>query len=284
MTRQLHVSIPEYLALPEDMRPDTYEDIVALVHRPAGIWQILVCDAATGDVIEERISGNCISDDGVSSLFKNTFNATSAGIGVANIIAIDAGLGIATVGAISSGGTVTAISVTALTGTTIPSGTTLLVNPPGTTNKLLVSTTAAITGAGSCSVVSTPGPVASIAAGSFARYATASDVVGTALTPMPTTGVAALTAPISYTAAMPSGQFNFATARQVVITNDTNYLFNSVTANGNPSLATNGTYTAAWLVNGTVTSTANTFVHIPFDSPLSVSATFVIKVIITEKL
>lgn len=281
-------SIPEVLALPEDQRPQTYEDALKLIKRPAGIWQFVQRNAHTGEIVQELWQENTLTDNGATSMLKNTLNASSAGIGVAKYIAIDASLGIATVGAISSGGTVTSITITALTGPTIPSGTTLLINPGGTTNKLLVSTTQSITGAGTCTVSSTPGPGSSIAAGSYARYANDKDVLGTALSSMPTTDVSSLTSPVSYTAALPSGQWTFSGtgkgSRTMSVTTVSAYTFQT-TANSNPSTATVGTYTSFWLVNTSpVSSTSHTFVHGVLDAPLSISSGLTIDVVCSESL
>lgn len=257
----------------------------------SGIWCVQQTNNESGEVEYLMVGSNAITDNGAIGALKNIFNASAGGIAVANIIAIDASLGIATVAAISSGGTVTSITVTALTGPTIPSGTTLLINPGAGagTNKLLVSTTQAITGAQTCTVTSTPGPGSSISAGSYARYATASDVVGTLLSSMPTTDVSALTAPVSYTAALPSGQFTFNSTtgsgnRNVIISTVSAYIFTTV-SNSNPSTATVGTYTAMWLVSTSpVSSTAHTYAHLPLDAPLSISGTLSITEVMTIKI
>jgi hypothetical protein len=285
---KVSISVPEYWNCAPRKRPRTYEGLIKRVHRQAGIWCVQQTNTITGEVEILNVINNCLTDNGAIAALKNTINATSAGIGVANIMAIDASLGIATVGAISSGGTVTSIPVTALTGPTIPSGTTLIINP-GQASKLLVSTTAAITGAGTCSVVSTAGPASAISAGSFGRYATATDVVGTALSSMPTTDASSLTAPVSYTAALPSGQWTFTATtgsgnRNVVVTNSAPYLFQT-TANSNPSVATTGTYTAVWIVSvSPVTATSQTFVHAPLDTPLTIVSSSTIQITVTEKL
>jgi len=281
------ISVPEYWALPPRRRPRTLAGVVGLVHRKAGIWSLEQRNILTNELEMLQVCENAITDNGALAMFKNTMNASAGGIAVANIIAIDASLGIATVGAISSGGTVTSITVTALTGPTIPSGTTLIINP-GQSNKLIVSTTQAITGAQTCTVTSTPGPSGAISAGSFARYATSTDVSGTALSSVPTTDASALTAPVSYSAALPSGQFSISGSgsgnRQMQVSNSGNYLFSTV-ANSNPSTATAGTYTAAWLVNTSpVSATTQTFAHCPFDSPMTITSSQTIQATIQEKL
>jgi hypothetical protein len=249
------------------------------IHRQGGFWQIITRDTETGEIIQENWACNAITDNGALSLFKNTMNASSAGVAVANIIAVDQSLGYTTLATtISSGGTVTSITVGALTGPTIPSGSKLLIGAGGSTT-LLVTTSAAITGAGTYSVVSTAGPSSSIASGANIRY----DYSG-----VPTTDASSLSSPVSYTAALPSGQFTISGSgvgnRQMQVTNSGNYVF-STSANSNPSTATAASYTAAWLVNASpVASTSNTFVHVAFDAPLVINSTTTGTVVITEKL
>lgn len=286
------ISLPEYWAIPPRRRPTTFEGLLKRLHpsKMSGIWCVQQTNNESGEVEYLMVGSNAITDNGAIGALKNIFNASAGGIAVANIIAIDASLGIATVGAISSGGTVTSITVTALTGPTIPSGTTLLINPGAGagTNKLLVSTTQAITGAQTCTVVSTPGPGSSIAAGSFARYALAQDVVGTALSSMPTTDASSLSG-ASYTAALPSGQFTFNSTtgsgnRNVVISTVSAYIFTTL-SNSNPSPASAGTYTAMWLVKASpVASTADTYAHLPLDAPLVISSTLSITPVMTIKI
>lgn len=280
MPRELLVSIPEYWALPEDQRPDTYEEMMKIVKKPGGYWQLLTRANDTGEVLREQWLCNAITDNGCLSMFKNTMNAASAGIAVANIIAIDQSLGYTTLSTtIASGGTVTSITVGTLTGPTIPSGTTLCIGAGGAT-QLFVSTTAAITGAGTYTVASTAGPSSSISSGANIRYANQSELTaaGSAYTASSalTTDVASLNAPSAYTAALPAGQFTISGSgngnRQMSVSNSGNYLF-STGANSNPSVATAANYTAGWLVNASpVASTANTFVHVAFNAPISVTS------------
>jgi hypothetical protein len=277
--KKFYCSVPEYWALPPRRRPRTLEGLLKLVQRKAGIWCIQQINKITGEVEMMQICENCITDNGATSMWKNTMNASSAGIAVANIIAIDQSLGYTTLATtIASGGTVTSITVGSLTGPTIPSGTKLLIGAGGATT-LLVQTSAAITGAGTYSVVSTAGPSSSIASGANIRYDYSA---------VPTTDVSSLSSPVAYTAALPSGQFTFSGTgngnRQMQVTNTSNYVF-STTANSNPSVAPTANYTAGWLVNANpVTSTSNTFIHVVFDSPLPVSSTTTGTCQISEKV
>jgi hypothetical protein len=242
-----------------------------------------------------QVCENNITDNGALAMFKNTMNASAGGIAVANIIAVSQSIGHTTLSAsIASGGTVTSISVGSLTGPTIPSGTTLCINPGP--NQFLVSTTQAISGAGTITVASRSGPASTIASGSHVRYATSTDIASAgssySVSSTLTTDVSSLSAPVSYTAALPSGQFTISGSgngnRQLVVTNSGNYLF-STSSNSNPSTATVADYTDAWLVNANpvaapVSGIYNTFVHVPLDTLGSVTANTTLQITITEKL
>jgi hypothetical protein len=262
-----------------------------IVHHKGGYWLIQQINKATGEVEVAQACSNALTDNGCLSLWRNTLNYTSAGIAVANIIAIDQSLGYTTLTTtITSGGTVTSIVVGALIGPTIPSASVLCIGAGGAT-KLFVTTTAAITGAGTYAVSSVTGPSSSIASGANIRYANQTELTAalsayTASTVL-TTDVASLSAPVAYTAALPSGQFTISGSgngnRQMLVTNNGLYMF-STTANSNPSVATAANYTAGWMVNATVTSTANTFVHVAFDAPIQVDSSHLGQATISEKL
>lgn len=276
MARKLFCSIPEYYTIEPRKRPRTFRGLMKHVHRHEGYWQI-VNTLDNGDVIEQWCQ-NVLTDNGALSLWKNTINNASASIGVANIIAIDQSLGYATLGTggIASGGTVTSIPIGSLTGPTIPSGTTLVINA-GQATTLTVTTTQAITSASTtCTVNSVSGPASAIAAGAGIRYAYSS---------VPTTDASSLSAPASYTSALPSGQFSFGGTgvgnRYVQVTTSTAYNFSET---GSPA-ATAGSYTAAWLVNANpVAATTNTFAHVVFDTPVVVGSSSSGQVTIQEKI
>ena len=276
MTRKLFVSIPEYWEMAPRRRPRTFNGLMKRVQRKGGFWRVAQENSETGEIVEQWLE-NQITDNGALSLFKNLMNGTSAGIAVANIIAIDASLGFATVGVggIASGGTVTSVPIGSLTGPTIPSGTTLVINA-GQSTTLTVTTTAAITSAStSVTVSSVSGPASAIPAGAGIRYAYSS---------VPSTDAASLTS-ASYTSALPNGQFAFSGTgvgnRQMQVTTNTAYNFSTT---GTPA-ATAGAYTSAWLVNANpVASTANTFVHLVFDTLQTVGTNQNVQVTIIEKL
>lgn len=276
MTRKLFVSIPEYWEIEPRKRPRTFQGLMKRIHRKGGFWQV-ENRFDNGDLIEQWCE-NAITDNGALSLFKNTMNASSAGIAVANIIAIDQSLGFATVGVggIPSGGTVTSVPIGSLTGPTIPSGTTLVINP-GQSNTLTIVTTSAITSSSSTvSCNSVTGPGSAIPAGTGIRYAYSS---------VPTTDASSLSAPASYTSALPSGQFTINGSgvgnRQMQVTTNSAYTFSPT---GSPA-ATSGSYTSAWLVNANpVSSTSNTFIHVALDALIIIGTNSTGNVTIIEKL
>lgn len=275
MERELTVSIPEYHR--GGLMPQNFDDFIAGLDRPGGFWQVRSIDKLTGRVLREQWLQNNYTDNGVSVMFKALAGASTPSTTPASIIAIDASLGYTTLtSSIASGGTVTSITVAAPTGPTIPSGTTLLINP-GTSNTLTVTLSAAITGAGTVAVTSTPGPTSTIASGASVRYA---------YTAVPTADPGSLSAPVSYTSAMPAGQFTYTLTtgygnRTLAVTNNSAYLFSTT---GTPA-ATAGTYTCAWLVNtNPVATTAQTFLRCAFDNALVINSTTNGQINITEKL
>jgi hypothetical protein len=281
MDRKLSVSIPEFKN--GGLMPGTFEEFLEHIHRPGGFWQVLERDKLTGRVLAEQWLENTYTDNGVSVMYHALANAASfTQAQPANIIAIDASLGWTTLtSSIASGGTVTSITVGALIGPTIPSGTTLWINPGVnntlTSSTLVVVTTQAITGAGTFTVTSVAGPAATIASGSSVRYAYSA---------VPTLDPGSLSAPVSYTAALPSGQFTYAMTtgygnRSLAVTNNSAYLFSTT---GSPA-ASAGNYTCAWLCNANpVAATSNTFVRVAFDNSLTINSTTAGQINITEKL
>jgi hypothetical protein len=277
MTQKRYVSIPDYYATQEEERAQDFDALLRSLRRPGGFWRIAEIDASSGDLLREQWLHNAYTDNGVSVMFHALTGATTPSTTPANIIAMDASLGIATLGAnIGAGGTVTSITVSALAGPTIPNGTKILVNP-GTANTLLLTLTQAITGAGTFTVSSATGPASTIASGSYIRYDYSN---------VPTADPGTLTAPVSYTSVLPSGQYTYTLttgvgSRQVQVTNNGAYLFSTT---GSPA-ATAGTYTCGWLVNANpVSTTAQTFVRVPFDFPMGISSTSNGLVTIVEKL
>jgi hypothetical protein len=278
--RNLLVTIPEYHEYARNARtvlpPQNFQDLMDRIERPGGYWCVKSIDKRTGEVLTEVWAKNAITDNGALSLWKNMFNASAGGIAVANILAISQTVGYTTLnGTIASGASPTSITVGALTGPTIPSGSTLLIGA-GTTNTCTVTTSSAITGAGTYTVTTVIAASGAIASGANIQVVP------------PTTDASSIASPVSYTAALPSGQFSFSGTgsgnRQVQVTNSGSYLF-STTANSNPSTATAASYTDCWLVNtNPVSATTQTFIHVAFPAPVAVNSSSNGLVTIVEKI
>jgi len=279
MDRKLITHIPELVKARAEggLIPGSFDEAISHIHRPGGFWQVLQRDKLTGRVEIEQWLENNWTDNGISQIYDAVLRATApTQFTPANIMAISATLGATTLTAsISAGGTVTSFTVAAPTGATIPSGTALIINPGA--NQLAVTTTSAISGAGSVSCSSVTGPGSTIASGSAVRYA---------YTAVPTADLSSLGSPASYTSAMTSGQFTKTITtgygnRQIAITNNSAYLFSTT---GSPA-ATAGSYTEAWMTNtNPVSATTQTVVRVVFDAILVINSTTTGQVNITEKL
>ena len=283
MARTLLVTIPDYfshagISSNTVLPPQNFQDFVDRLSYPGGFWQVCQIDKYSGEVITEIWAKNLLTDNGATSLWKNLFNASAGGIGVANIIAVDQSLGYTTLnGTISNGASPTSITVGSLTGPTIANSSTITIGA-GTANTCVVTVNqvGGITGAGTYTVTTVSAATGAIATGANIQ-----------VTPT-VTDASSLSAPVSYTSALPSGQFTFSGTgtgnRQVQITNSGNYLF-STSANSNGSTATAANYTAAWLVNtNPVAATTQTFVHVTFPAPIAVNASSNGMVTIVERL
>lgn len=257
--------------------PQSVEEILSHIHRPGGFWHVIQRHKYTGEIEVEQLIENNWTDNGVSVMFDSVLHASSpSAFTPANIMVISQTLGHTTTTAnISSGGTVTSITVAAPTGPNIPSGTTLVIDPGG--QNFVVTLTASITGAGTFAVSSTAGPGSTINSGANVRYAYSA---------VPTADPSSIASPVSYTAAMTSGQFTKTLTtgygnRQIVVTNNSTYLYNT---SGSPA-ATAGSYTTAYMGNTSPISANNqTVLIVVFDAVLVVDSTHVGEVTVTEKL
>lgn len=282
--RRLLVSIPEYHAYATP--PQNFEDLIARLGRKGGFWRVEQIDKASGETVMEQWCENLITDNGAVAALKAIMGSAGSGITPASIIAIDQSYGCcSTTASISAGGTVTSITVGAITGATIASGTAIVVGA-GTNNKLTLQLTASITGAGTYGVTSVSGPGSQISAGANVRVATPAEALAAGYTTPSTADVASLSAPVSYTSALSSGNFTYTatTGYQNRAAQVTTAPSNDFSTTGTPA-ATTANYTAAWLVNANpVASTSNTFAHVAFDAPQSVSSTSVVRITVVEKL
>lgn len=275
--RKLNVSIPEYHN--GGLIPQNFDDFIAGIQRPGGFWRVATLDKTTGDVLAEQWLENSYTDNGCNAMFHAIANSASYSNSTpGNIIAIDQSCQGTTLSAgISSGGTVTSISVNGATAT-IPSGTKLVINP-GTGNSLTVTTTQSITtSGGTCTVNSVTGPASAISSGAYVRLD---------YTAVVTADPGSLSAPVSYTSALPSGQFTYTMTtgygnRTLSLTNNSAYLFSTT---GSPAATANSFYTSAWLCSANpVATTSQTYIHVCFDNFLVINSTTVGLVTITEKL
>lgn len=278
MTRKLSISIPEIVQA-GGLVPGSFDEAMEHIRKPGGYWRIVQRDKLTGDIQHEQWCCNNWTDNGVSQMYDAVLRASApTQFTPANIMVISASIGATTLtSSIASGGTVTSITVAAPTGPTIPSGTALLIDPGSGLHNFAVTLTAAITGAGTFAVSSVTGPGTTIASGSSVRFA---------YTAVPTADPSSIASPVSYTSALPSGQYTKTITtgygnRQIVITNNSAYLFSTT---GSPA-ATAGSYTEAWMSNtNPISTTSQTVLRVVFDNILVINSTTVGQVSITEKL
>ncbi len=86
-----HVAFKEYWSLPEAQRPQTLEEVCALLlPEPGirGIWEIVASDNRTGEILERNIYRNAITDLGAQASIGNLFAATANAYGLMNIACI----------------------------------------------------------------------------------------------------------------------------------------------------------------------------------------------------
>lgn len=278
MHRELYCSIPEYRRLPAHKRPKTFEGLMELIKRPGGFWQVQQINKLTGAVEVAQWLENNWTDNGVSVMMKSAIGASSPGFTPASIMVISATLGMTTTTAsIPSGSAPTSITVAAPTGGTIPSGTVIVIDPGAGHQNITATLSAAISGAGTVSITGAGTPSSTIASGASVRYAYSA---------VPTADPASIASPVSYTSAMPAGQFTYTGTtgygnRQYVITNNTAYLFST---SGSPA-AVAGSYTEAWMSNtNPISANTQTVLRVAFDNILVINSTTNGQITITEKL
>lgn len=279
MGRNLFCSIREYQEAKREggLVPLDFHEFLGHLKRPGGFWRVIQRDKLSGDIEVEQWLENNWTDNGISQMYDAVLRASApTQFTPANIMVISATLGFTTLTAnIAAGGTVTSITVAAPTGGNIPSGTNIIVDPGGHNYALTLTQT--INGAGTFTVTSATGPGTQINSGASVRYA---------YTAVPTADPSSIASPVSYTAAMASGQFTKTITtgygnRQIVVTNNSAYLFSTT---GSPA-ATAGSYTEGWMSNtNPIAATNQTVLRVVFDTLLVINSTTVGEVTITEKL
>lgn len=151
------ITIPEYWALPEYERPETFEELVAqFIHRPdiSGFWCVRGTDNCTGKTISEVWTPNAITDNGAQAAIGNLFAASGAAFNPMNVMCISTEAGSSSLTtALTSGTPVTSLAVAALPAA-IPSGTTLKIDYSTGSEETCVTSANASSGATSISVTS----------------------------------------------------------------------------------------------------------------------------------
>ncbi len=273
--RKLYNSIQE--ASKGGLQPQNFEEFISHIHRSGGFWHIVQRDKLTGEIQVEQFLENAWTDNAVSQMYDAVLRASApTQFTPANIMVISQTLGFTTLAAnIAAGGTVTSIQVGALTGPTIPSGTKLMIDPAG--QAFNVTLTQSITGSGTFTVTSTPGPISQINSGAAVRYD---------YTAVPTADPSSISAPVSYTNALSSGQFTKTITtgygnRQIQVNNSSAFIFSTT---GSPA-ATAASYTTAYMANTNPISANNQTVLVcVFDALAVVNSTTTIQINLSEKL
>lgn len=151
------VTIPEYWALPEDQRPETFEAMCELLLPRKGIsgfWCVRGTRAGTDEVISEIWTPNSITDSGAQAAIGNLFYSAGATYNPMNIMCISTEAGSSSLTtALSSGAVTTSLAVAALPAA-IASGTTLKLDYSTGSEETCVTSALASAGATSISVTS----------------------------------------------------------------------------------------------------------------------------------
>lgn len=102
------ITIPEYWALPESDRPNTFEELVErFIHREniSGFWRITGTDNRTGEIISEIWTPNAITDNGGQAAISNTFAASGGAVTPFNVMCISTEAGSSTLTTALTAGT-----------------------------------------------------------------------------------------------------------------------------------------------------------------------------------
>lgn len=160
------VAFPEYWERPASKRPQTLQEVCAiLLPLPGirGIWEVTASDARTGEILERNIFKNSITDNGAGYAIGNLFASSGAAYSPMNVMCISADAGS------------TALT-TALTAGTPPGSATLAVSalpaaiPANTTLKLDYSTgseESCVTTAGASAAATSITGITAVGGGTF---------------------------------------------------------------------------------------------------------------------
>lgn len=248
MASDLLVSVPEYWANP--IKPRNFQDFCDMYdardHGSLGLWEIKRFNR-DGKILSRLWLKNVITDNGATSMLKNTFNNAGSAVSIFNQIAIttNAGSTTLTTAIAANQAGVTSLAVAALPAS-IASGTTITLGFGGAAPQNVTTSALASSGATSISVTS------------FTANSTGFPI-GSNVVPVPTTSdnPSSLGGTVAYSGALPGGDFTFSGTglgnRQVVIV----FTFAAGSTTGN--------FTEAWLVNtNPVSGVGQTAVHAIF--------------------
>lgn len=152
------ITIPDYWDLPEELRPETFEEMCKLlIPRPgiSGFWRVMGTDNRTGEVLSEIWTPNAITDNGAQYAIGNLFAASGGANNPMNVMCISTEAGSSSLTtALTAGQTgITSLAVNALPNA-IASGTTLKLSYSTGQEETCVTSALANSGATSISVTS----------------------------------------------------------------------------------------------------------------------------------
>lgn len=272
MTQPLYAPKEEFLVtLPEyhqtSLKPRSFQALADMYEAqtgPLGLWEIVSLDKM-GNVIKRIWTKNVVTDNGATSMLKNTWNNAGSAVSIFNQIAIttNAGSTTLTTGLTNGQTNITSLAVASLPAS-IASGTTLTVGYGTGQTQSVTTSGLANAGATSISVNSYT---------SNAAYA-----IGTNVVPNPTTSdnPSSLGGTNTYSGALAGGAFTFsgtgAGNRQVQI----QYTFST----SSPA----GSYTEAWTVNTNPVAAINqTASHLIFAGQ-TINSTTSLQITVIEKV
>lgn len=102
------VAFPEYWQLPARQRPQTLQEVCAmLLPLPGirGIWEVVASDNRTGEILQRSIYKNVITDKGAQYAIGNLFAASGAANAVMNVMCISTDAGSTTLTTALTSGT-----------------------------------------------------------------------------------------------------------------------------------------------------------------------------------
>jgi hypothetical protein len=113
-----HLPSYKYLAVPgywrKNVKPDTYEEVIARSARHQCVWQLENWDANTGELWERSCHENVITDNGGISMLKNLWNSAGSAIAIGSHVTVSPNGFTAKLSVASGTSATTSLSVQAL--------------------------------------------------------------------------------------------------------------------------------------------------------------------------